>query len=288
MSLPSTISDRTPAACPTSTTMPHHYTRSSDLGDSYAHIYLSPHLDDAALSAGGCIARFAAAHQPVLVVNICTGSPDLATTLSPFAQHLHTIWQLPPDEAVRRRIHEDHEALEILGADSYQLDLLDAIYRRPDAYVNNETLFGAVASDDPLPGALHDHLVPLAARYPQAIFYAPLGVGNHVDHQVVHSAAVRLATSGITLAFYEDFPYAVVDGALETRLRNLGGGDYFLPIVTDIDATLPRKISAIEAYTSQLTNLFGSRSAMADSVTGYAEKLRPEVGTYGERIWMRR
>lgn len=267
--------------------MPHHYTRPADLGESYAHIYLSPHLDDAALSAGGCIARFAADRQPVLVVNVCTGSPDPSTAFSPFAQHLHTIWQLPPDEAVRRRIHEDHEALEILGADSYQLDLLDAIYRRPESYVNNDTLFGTVAPDDPLLAALGDHLTLLAARYPQAIFYAPLGVGNHVDHQIVHSAAVRLAQSGVTLAFYEDFPYAVVSGALETRLRNLGGGDRFLPIITDIDATLPRKISAIEAYASQLTNLFGSQPAMAEMVTSYAEQLRPEVGTYGERIWMR-
>lgn len=268
--------------------MPHHYTRLADLSAPYAHIYLSPHLDDAALSAGGCIARFAADHQPVLVVNVCTGSPDPDTTFSPFAQQLHTIWQLPPDEAVRRRIHEDHAALEILGADSFQLDLLDAIYRRPADYFSNETLFGAVASDDPLDAALQRHLDLLAARFPQAIVYAPLGVGNHVDHQVVYAAAARLTRNGMTVAFYEDFPYVTVDGALDTRMRTLGGGDLFMPIITDIDATLPRKVSAIEAYTSQLTSLFGSRAAMAASVTAYAERLRPEVGTYGERIWMQR
>ncbi|NTV62512.1 MAG: PIG-L family deacetylase [Oscillochloris sp.] len=268
--------------------MPHHYTSLDDLPTFYDHIYLSPHLDDAALSCGGSIARFIAADQTVLVVNICAGSPPSAGPFSPFATQLHAQWGLPPDEAVRRRIGEDIAALETLGADCLLLDLLDAIYRLPDAYGDNATLFGAVAPNDPLVEQLRSQISALAARFPAAIFYAPLGVGQHVDHQATYAAAASLSHSGMSLAFYEDFPYVAVAGALDRRLAQVGGSAIFLSSVTDIDASLARKISAIESYTSQISTLFGDLVGMARSVTAYAEGLRPEVGIYGERIWMKR
>ena len=268
--------------------MPHHYTNLNDLAATYDHIYLSPHLDDAALSCGGSIARFVASGQPVLVVTICAGSPPAESAFSPFAQQLHRQWDLPPAEAVRLRIQEDVEALEILGADCYLLDHLDAIYRMSDAYVDDATLFGTVAPDDPLAESLRERISALAAHYPTAIFYAPLGIGQHVDHQVAHDVAAEFVRSGLSMAFYEDVPYATVADALERRLAQVGGAEIFLPSVTDIDATLARKISAVESYRSQISTLFGDGERMARSVTAYAEGLRPESGRYGERIWMKR
>lgn len=268
--------------------MPHHYTAIDDLALMYDHIYLSPHLDDAALSCGGSIARFIGGGQTVLVVNVCAGTPPPNGPLSPFAQQLHHQWGLPADEVVRRRIQEDIAALETLGADCLLLDLLDAIYRMPDAYRDDATLFGAIAPDDPLVDSLHGYVAALVGRFPGAIFYAPLGVGQHVDHQVTYAVADSFARSGINLAFYEDFPYVALSGALDRRIAQIGRTAIFLPSVTNIDATLPRKISAIESYASQIGTLFGDLSAMASSVTAYAEGLLPEVGTYGERIWMKR
>jgi LmbE family N-acetylglucosaminyl deacetylase len=267
--------------------MPHHYTSLDDLAATYDHIYLSPHLDDAALSCGGSIARFVGAEQTVLVVNVCAASPPPAGPFSPFAQRLHQQWGLPPTEAVRRRIEEDIAALETLGPDCLLLDQLDAIYRQPDAYHDDASLFGAVAPGDPLDAALRGHLAALVARFPAAIFYAPLGVGQHVDHQIVYDVALSFAHDGLSMAFYEDFPYVAASGALDRRIAQIGGAAVFLPSVTDIDTTLARKISAIESYTSQISTLFGDLVAMAQRVTAYAETLRPEVGTYGERIWMK-
>ncbi len=268
--------------------MPIHYTNLADLHAPYAHIYLSPHLDDAAISCGGSIARFVASGDAVLVVNICSASPPVGQALSAFAQQMHAQWGLPPAEAVQQRLHEDIEALETLGVDSYQLDLLDAIYRCPADYVNDPTLFGTIASDDSLAKTLLSHLQPLVARFPGAIIYAPLGVGNHVDHQATYHAAMALAKQGYTVACYEDLPYTAVRGALERRLSQIGGADLFLPTVMAIDPTLARKISAIEAYASQIGTLFGSSTAMERTIREYAEGLRPDSSTYGERIWVRR
>jgi LmbE family N-acetylglucosaminyl deacetylase len=268
--------------------MPIHYTALAELHTPYPHIYLSPHLDDAALSCGGSIARFVGSGDAVLVVNICSGSPPADQALSSFAQQIHARWGLSPATVVQQRLHEDITALETLGADSYQLDLLDAIYRCPHAYVDNKTLFGPVASDDQLAELILAHVEPLAARFPGAIFYAPLGIGNHVDHQATYAAALALAQRGCSVACYEDVPYATVPGALETRLAQLGGADLFLPTVTAIDATLARKVSAIEAYASQIGTLFGNSTAMERTIRMYAEALRPDSNTYGERIWVRR
>ncbi len=267
--------------------MPFHDHQLAHLTTTYQHIYLSPHLDDAALSCGGSIARFASAGAPVLVVNICSGTLPPNAHLSPFAHLLHDRWGLPAAEAVARRLHEDAVALQTLGADRIQLDLLDAIYRMPEHYGDDATLFGVVADDDPLAAQLSDYLAALAVRCPEAVFYAPLGVGHHVDHQAVHAAASTLYQHGARVAFYEDFPYVARAGALAQRLDELGGQALFTPVVTAIDDTLARKIGAIEAYASQLGVLFGDRLAMAQAVQAYAATVPPDTGTYGERIWTR-
>src|SRR6266508_169404 len=224
--------------------------------EGYDHIYLSPHLDDAALSCGGAIALHANAGARVLVVTLCTAAPPPAGPFSDLANAEHQSWGLAPAEVISARLREDDLALARLDADTYRAGLLDAIYRRPDAY---------------------------NSRVPRATFYAPLGVGNHVDHQIVYAAARDGA--GAVMAFYEDFPYVLWTGAFEQRMHAIG--QRFIASTIDIDTTLTRKIGAISAYASQLSSLFAEPAALARIVGDYAENLRPESGTYGERVWLR-
>ena len=267
--------------------MPIHYTTLEQLQAPYRQIVLSPHFDDAALSCGGTLARAVAQGWPVLVVSICTGSPDLGAPLSLFAEHHHQKWGLSAGEAMQQRLDEDIQSLETLGADSYQLDLLDAIYRLPDRYHDNATLFGSLAETDPLPAQISAALQPLVERYPEALFYAPLAIGNHVDHQATFLVAEQFAAQGVSVVFYEDIPYALQPNALEKRLAELGGVNSFRTSTLDIDAFLARKISAIEAYRSQIGVLFENTATMIREVSAYADDLRPDVGTYGERVWIR-
>ena len=251
--------------------------------DDYDHVYISPHLDDAALSCGGAIARHTSAGARVLVVTLCTGTPPPDARFSDFARQVHQAWGLGPDEVISARLREDDLALERLEADTYRAGLLDAIYRRPDAYSSRDALFGTPAASDSLLHSTQQLIAALRGRLPQATFYAPLGVGNHVDHQIVHDAARDVA--GAVVAFYEDFPYMLWPGAFEQRMRALD--QRFVASTIDIDATLTRKIGAIGAYASQLSSLFEQPAAMARIVGEYAENLRPEIGTYGERVWLR-
>jgi LmbE family N-acetylglucosaminyl deacetylase len=250
--------------------------------DVYDHVYLSPHLDDAVLSCGGAIARHSAAGARVLIVTVCTGSPRPEGPFSSFAQDMHRQWGLSASQAVPVRLHEDSLAMEYLGVDSLWVGMLDAIYRRPADYISDDALFGAPVSDDPLLPSLKAFTRALRDRVPRATLYAPLGIGNHIDHQITYAAA--RAAAGNAIAFYEDFPYVTKRDALDQRLQVLD--ESFVTSILDIDATLSRKIGAIAAYSSQIGLLFGDVDAMRQQVRAYAEELRPDIGTYGERLWL--
>jgi LmbE family N-acetylglucosaminyl deacetylase len=257
------------------------------ISGDYAHIYISPHIDDAALSCGGAIARHVAAGQRVLVVTVCAGEPSASAALSDYANWLHGRWGGTDADAMDLRRREDVTAMEALGADYVWLPFLDAVYRMPERYDSRDAIFGPLDPADTLPATLGEALAEVARRAPGAVLYAPLGVGNHVDHQAAFNAASELARGGASVAFYEEFPYAARHpSAVVDRLAALGGP--FTPSTIDIDATLARKISALDAYASQMDELFDNGAAdLAPTVTAYAESLRPDEGTYGERLWLR-
>ncbi len=258
----------------------------SELRGAYQHVYLSPHLDDAALSCGGTIARQRAAGERVLVVTICTAAPPAEGPFSPLAQSFHAAWGLSPGEVVAARLCEDEVAMTTLDVDALWAGELDAIYRHPVAYHARETLFGTPAPDDPLLPSLRRLVSLLRERLPEATLYAPLGVGHHVDHLLTWQAAYE--TIGAQLLCYEDFPYVARAGELERRLAEPIGK--LAPRVTAVDQTLCCKVGAVRAYGSQLAELAHSQlghmvsaaeaaTLMAAAITNYAR----QVG--GERVW---
>jgi LmbE family N-acetylglucosaminyl deacetylase len=254
---------------------------SLDAARTYDRIYIAPHLDDAVLSCGGQIAQAVADGTRVLVVTLCAGSPPADAALTPFAQYLHAAWALGNDPIAQRRA-EDAAALSMLGCDGLQLDQLDAPYRVA-AYGEPEAWRGRVVADDPLIAASRAILEQLHAQQPAAPLYAPLGVGGHVDHQVVCAAGLALRTAGASVAWYEDAPYAAkAPAAIETRLAELGWP--LQPQIELIGATLDRKLAAICAYASQLRELFGDAD-MAQVMTAYAARVAAPQGDFGERLW---
>ncbi|MCS6887228.1 MAG: PIG-L family deacetylase [Chloroflexus sp.] len=265
----------------------------SELHCSYQHIILSPHLDDAALSCGGSIAAAVAAGEPVLVVTICTAAPPIDAEFSPLAQHFHAEWGLPPTAVMQTRLAEERVALAILGADGLWVGALDAIYRLPQVYHSRETLFGMPDPSDPLAATLRELCNHLRSRFPHATIYAPLGVGNHVDHQLACHAAAQMPGP---VMWYEDLPYAVRAGELERRLAQL---DWPLrPLVRAIDERMTARLAAIAAYASQLAELshsqLGHAATAAEAgevinaaVRDYAHRVAPPGALYGERFWVR-
>ena len=169
-------------------------------------IYLSPHLDDVIYSCGGLIWEQTQAGEEGEIWTICAADPP-GEPLSPFAETLHQSWGLGED-ATRIRREEDRKASQIVGAVPRYFSFLDCIYRKSDSgnyyYLSDHDLFGGL---DPGEANLINTLTKeLKDQLPaNAWIVAPLGIGNHVDHDLTRKAASRL---GIPLYYYPDYPYA--------------------------------------------------------------------------------
>jgi len=249
------------------------------------HIFLSPHLDDAALSCGGSIHTQCQRGQAVQVITVFAGSPTEASP-SDYAEELRRRWGGATDPVAERR-REDRLAMAHLGASFKHWELCDCVYRLDPAtnralYATEESIFGAV---HPLERAWHIELAErLAEEMPvtAARFYAPLSVGHHVDHQIVHRAARRLFEQGFPVLFYEDFPYAGDQQAVEQALTQCGAGAWQMRVVHLCIADLDAKCRSIAAYRSQISTFWQDDDEMRQFVR---EQTQNAKGRLAERYW---
>ena len=251
----------------------------------YNTIYLSPHLDDAALSCGGQIWADTAVSQTSLIITVMAGDPPQAAH-SAYVESLHQRWNLAADsastDAVAARRQEDVTACRVLGSDYWHWDVPDCIYRhhpvngRP-LYVSDGDIFGQI---HPLEKGLVERLARLIAALPaHNRLVVPLAAGHHVDHQLVRLAAERSARQD-RLVYFEDYPYVRDEAALAAVIPT-GSGDWQAQVVPLTTAAVAKKIGAIAAFQSQLSTFFNGRADLAAQITDYGQK----VG--GERLWYR-
>lgn len=245
---------------------------------NYDAIYLSPHLDDVALSCGGQIFLQTQRGQRVLVVTIAAGEPQ-TNIRSTFAEFLHHNWGFSASEAVAMRRAEDDAACAHLGAEAMHWHLPDAIYRlhpQSDAplYTSDEDIFGPVhCSED----GLVDDIARFLTSLPAATrVVAPLAIGNHVDHQLVHAAAARVWQTD--LLYYEDYPY-VQRHPQELARRTQPASAWRSYLIPLTHAALSARLAATRAYTSQLSSLFNDDADLEASIRAQVAQ------TGGERLW---
>ncbi len=249
-------------------------------------IYLSPHLDDAALSCGGLIHQQAQQSMRPLVITCFAGTPDY-DALSPFAAEQHCAWG-QADDPIEQRRREDVGALTHLGCEYEHWAYLDCIYRRDSKsgeflYTSEAAIFGELRSKDQ--GLIDQLIARLSTSFPAAgvRLYSPLAAGHHVDHQLVLRAAVQLQHRGYSVRYYEDYPYAQSSTNLADALS--GWAVPPVPNVQMLDGQdLQAKIAAIRLYGSQLNVLFGDEASMVAKVTSYALTVGAAQG-HGERYW---
>lgn len=243
-------------------------------------IYLSPHLDDVALSCGGQIYTYTQNGRSVLIVTIAAGPPPPGP-LSAFAHSLHRRWELAKNVVQQRRA-EDVVACRMLGADYRHWEWPDCIYRRhPDSdaplYTLDEELFGTVhAAETPL---VAEMAAGLATLPPARQVVAPLAAGGHVDHQLTRRAAEEQFGRD-SLLYYEDYPYARDPEAI-TAVVGEGEAGWEGEIIPLSETAVAARITAIAAFTSQISSFFDDHIDMARQV----REIVTAVG--GERLWRR-
>ncbi len=217
---------------------------------------LSPHLDDAAFSCGGTLARLARTGWRVVVATLFT-----RTVPGPqgFALACQLDKGLGPDvDYMALRRAEDERALRALGAEPpLHLPFAEAPHR---GYESVAALFGPPLSEDGVVAPLARALRDLLAAEAPTLLLAPQAVGGHVDH-VQAVTALRDAGPGVPVLWWRDFPYVTRGSEPPEPFR-------------DALATLPDRTVALEpgdlaareaaclAYASQLGFQFGGADGL--------------------------
>jgi LmbE family N-acetylglucosaminyl deacetylase len=238
-------------------------------------VYLSPHLDDVALSCGGLVWEQTQAGMAVEIWSVCAGDPPPGE-LSTYARSLHARWDTGP-EAIAVRQQEDIESLAILGATARHLAIPDVIYRRSaktgTAYVNSDAeLFGDVHLEE---DALIDRLVTEFAEWlpGEAQVVCPVTLGHHIDHQIVRAAAERL---GRPLWYYADYPYVLEDAVRIAGLLPEGTRMEVYPISA---GGLQAWQACVAAHRSQISTFWPDLESMQAAIRNYCI----QIG--GVRLW---
>jgi LmbE family N-acetylglucosaminyl deacetylase len=188
-------------------------------------LVVSPHLDDAVLSAG----QFLAGLPGAVVVTMLAGIPDPPVT---------TPWDAASgfatsQEAVETRRAEDEAALALLKATPAHLDFLDGQYAPAD------------------PSALTDALVEQVERHRPEFVLGPLGV-HHDDHERIRDA-VLAADLDVPLWLYEDLPYRVNrPEAAAAALQTIRGRGYTPELGFIGTGPVASKTVALWCYRSQM------------------------------------
>ncbi len=236
------------------------------------YIYLSPHLDDAALSAGGWIYEQTQKNIPVEIWTIMCGYPP-NDSLSPFAQYLHKQWGMnSAEEVIRQRRQEDIRSAKILGAAVQHFDFFDCIYRqnKKGEWLYVDIFREPLADESDFPTEIANEISKRLT--PDAKLVCQFGIGNHVDHILVRRAAELLNKP---LLYVADIPYLFKHP--EQLNSHTAGMKETVEAVSETGIHVWRE--AVAAYDSQVLALFESHESMRNQIREYC------LENNGLRFW---
>lgn len=185
--------------------------------------FVSPHLDDAILSAGALL-TYLSEHTAVRVVTVFTEAGPARPTLSA-RQFLKQCGATDGETLFAERRAEDLAVLQSLSVPVTHLGLSDALWRPrrniswwrklagkilPELLVLYPTYRfhitrGIIARGDASYAALlRDQLTALTAGLDEYYVFCPQAIGNHVDHVLVERTCQELFPN---LIEWSDFPY---------------------------------------------------------------------------------
>jgi LmbE family N-acetylglucosaminyl deacetylase len=220
--------------------------------------FISPHLDDAVFSAGGLMSLLSTKTK-VSVINVFTEGGQKKPTLSARMY----LWQsriLDPKKLFELRKLEDSYALSTLKITPLNLGIIDSLWR-----VKNDIFQGLIPElnavyptyqlhiakgkpakeDQPL---MMELLKTLQKQIPsKAIVFAPLAVGNHVDHVIVRDTSAKLKNKVI---YWSDYPYNQTKKPNQVFIQNKKLKKM------DLDINLNTKKKLMSFYVTQFLTAF--------------------------------
>ncbi len=189
-------------------------------------IFVSPHLDDAILSAGDLIS-YLSDKTTVEVANVFTEASPRPYTLSARA-FLGQCGYTNAHKLFEDRIAEDKEVFAQIDIKPHYLGFVDATWRKIKngpwlmrwigKYIAEFNQIypiyrlhianGKISKlDDHTIADISQELNKIIKKYPEAYVFCPLGDHSHVDHKVVRKACEKTFHNNIV--YWSDFPYNI-------------------------------------------------------------------------------
>lgn len=234
---------------------------------------LSPHSDDAAFSVAGHLFHLSGFGKEVCLLTCFSRSV--------FTQ-AGTFGEINRTTELRKQEDARYAATLGSGCTAAWLDLDDAPLR---GYALREICHTRefTGEERALAGRL-ERLFLSRAISPGSAVFAPLGIGSHIDHRIVHEAAAALAQSSrFHMVFYEDMPYSA--GCQESEIQRRIG-------------LLEQKLNG--SLLSSRCKTRGLLDLRRSAASCYPSQVRPEIlqrifdaspppARYGyERVWQLR
>lgn len=206
-------------------------------------LIFSPHVDDAAFSLGGLIAKYNNKYE-FIVVNV-------------FSKQNYTLYW---DKHIQSRIihyqlAEEKVFWEIAQIKGIMLNYEDAPLRkeyRGKKYMGCLSENEIIQAEQYLFELLSEHLKKIIEQYNPKYFFCPIGTGKHVDHILVRESCIRLLSRFRNIVFYEDMPYSLIfESEYDSLVKRPELSD-LKPISIDIKNYMFEKRKYISVYQSQL------------------------------------
>jgi LmbE family N-acetylglucosaminyl deacetylase len=224
-------------------------------------VLVSPHYDDVPLSLGqslrdGTLAR---AHVRVRVV---FGRTNWSVRIHPTRRRapLVTAWRRAEEWVAARRFGYR------VSSEGFEEVILRSGSMAPESFRGP-----LVALDDPLVGPVGRALRRWRAEAEE--LWVPAGLGRHLDHRIVATAAARLVGEGVDgIAFYEDRPYVsyLDDDDLAAELAPLGLDLVAEQVSGPVTAATQARVR--RCYPSQMDSFF-SEAQRRDLERGLCERV---------------
>lgn len=228
--------------------------------------FISPHLDDAALSAGSLISYLTSKKVPVTVVNVFTKAHKNPSTFSVKAYLRQCGYRDAKDLFAQRR-NEDKWLFKDIGVEVVNLGFVDAMWRKKEIKnyavkllgryipeVNHiyptfrfHSFTGNISKyDEALKKSLETKLLKVTEGKESFVF-CPVGIGHYIDHIIVRNVCSTIFKKPI---YWSDFNYSMEFSREATFINE---GKYK---VAFFDKNLKAKKKLIQGYKSQTYAIF--------------------------------
>jgi len=220
-------------------------------------VFISPHLDDVALSCAALIQQLSG-KTPITIVNVFTAADTQPYTFSARKFLSQSGKFFDALQVFEERVREDQKVLNQFKVTVVNLGLVDALFRKRSArsslgrfipeinHLYPTYRWHILNSINPHDSALQQ-LESALQRWnnSRTVVFAPYGIGNHVDHQLARQVCQQVFSE---VVLYSDFPY------------NIRTQSYGTPIKRNQEVRIQPKFEwkkkLLQGYQTQFAGLF--------------------------------